>query len=575
LTFTAFLEEQSRILRDLLEEFCPTGASVIDLTFGKGRLWAEILRKPWLRALYPLTACDASPDPAAVGGVQAVKKNLFTDEYGDLGLHDVAVYDPPYCVQRVSFDYGKVSKRSWAAADLEKFTTNPSVEVFNYRVECLRQKAPTFLKLGGLLLVKVMDPRKDGRLIPHHINVVNTLAPSFDLVEEGVYVRLGASTWQVPGHLHNLHGFWLVFRLRAAQPSSQHNNTAAQRRGRAVSATPPGGMVVLDEPAGRLICGDSAVVLRTVPNESVDLTVTSPPYDDLRSYCGFTFNFEQIATALLRITKLGGVLVWVVGDRIRKQKGFSLSSFKQALFFQSIGFRVHDIMIYKKRNTPFMRSNAYTNCFEFMFVLSKGTPKTFHPLKEKTVRSGFEMLPANRKADGSFHKVLRELKQEKTKTNIWEYAVGLGGTTNDKIAFQHPAVFPEKLAEDQILSWSNEGDLVLDPMCGSGTTCKMAKLLGRQYLGIEISPEYCEIARCRISSVGQPQLDSHMRGLMSPLLPVAIVVTMWSVLYKFVKRRRREVTLLVKELSTGRRLPLTIALKPPEAYSRKEPALWV
>ncbi|MGA8856440.1 MAG: site-specific DNA-methyltransferase [Candidatus Bathyarchaeia archaeon] len=237
----------------------------------------------------------------------------------------------------------------------------------------------------------------------------------------------------------------------------------------------------------------------------VDLTVTSPPYDDLRSYKGYTFNFEDIARGLWKVTKEGGVVVWVVGDRIHGER--SLTSFKQALFFQKVGFRVHDVMIYKKKNTPFKRSNAYTNCFEFMFVLSKGKIRTFNPLKEKAVRSGFELLSSNRKADGSYVKVLSELKPEKRRTNVWEYAVGLGGTTNDKIAFKHPAVFPEKLAEDHILSWSNPGDLVFDPMCGSGTTCKMAKLLGRNYIGCDISEEYKKISDQRIALVKSKTVD--------------------------------------------------------------------
>lgn len=159
---------------------------------------------------------------------------------------------------------------------------------------------------------------------------------------------------------------------------------------------------------------------------------------------------------------------------------------------------MHDVMIYQKKNTPFMRSNAYTNAFEFMFVLSKGKPKTFNPLKEKTIRNGFEMVVCNKKSDGINKKNLKELKKEKNRTNIWSYAVGMGGTTSDKIAFKHPAVFPEKLALDHILSWSNEGDLVFDPMCGSGTTCKMAYLAKRNYLGIDISQEYVDIAFKRI-----------------------------------------------------------------------------
>ncbi len=232
--------------------------------------------------------------------------------------------------------------------------------------------------------------------------------------------------------------------------------------------------------------------------ESIDLTVTSPPYDNLRDYNGYSFDYETIAKALFRVTKKGGVVVWVVGDKIVKGNK-SLTSFKHALTFQSAGFNVHDVMIYKKKNTPFMRSNAYTNCFEFMFVFSKGSPKTFHPLKEKTVSSGEEMLVHNKKPDGINKKTLGKLNEEKTKTNIWEYAVGLGGTTNDKIAFKHPAVFPEKLAQDHILSWSNEGEIVFDPMCGSGTTCKMAYLNNRKYIGCDISQEYVDIANERLS----------------------------------------------------------------------------
>lgn len=230
---------------------------------------------------------------------------------------------------------------------------------------------------------------------------------------------------------------------------------------------------------------------------TVDLTITSPPYDNLRNYNGYSFNFEDIAKQLYRVTKTGGILVWIVGDKIHKGK--TLTSFEQALFFQKIGFRMHDVMIYKKKNTPFMRSNAYTNCFEFMFVLTKGKPKTFNPLKEKTVRNGYEMLTYNKKADGVNKKNWKELKKHKTKNNIWEYAVGLGGTTSDRIAFKHPAVFPEKLAEDHILSWSNKGDIVFDPMCGSGTTCKMAMLHNRKFIGVDISKDYINIAKKRIS----------------------------------------------------------------------------
>lgn len=219
--FTFLIQKQSRILLELLQLYYPAGAKIIDLTFGKGRLWADVFASPTLRAMYPVTACDASPAPDAEGGVTAVKRNLFSDTYDDLGLHDVAVYDPPYLVQRVSFDYANVSSRSWGASDLEKFTTNSSVEVFNYRVECVREKARTFLKPGGQLLVKILDPRKDTKLICHHLSVANILMTDFELVDIAVYERIGPSTNNIRGHLHNLHGYWLAFQLKESGESKQ------------------------------------------------------------------------------------------------------------------------------------------------------------------------------------------------------------------------------------------------------------------------------------------------------------------------------------------------------------------
>ena len=250
-------------------------------------------------------------------------------------------------------------------------------------------------------------------------------------------------------------------------------------------------------PLNTVICGDAVEVMQAMPPDCVDLVITSPPYDELRNYNGYRFNFEGIARGLFRVIKKGGVLVWVVGDKVNKGNR-SLTSFKQALFFQSLGFNTHDVMIYRKKNTPFMRSNAYTNCYEFMLVFSKGSPKIFNPLKTKTVRQGQEMLPFNKKADGVNKKTRGELKPEKTLTNIWEYAVGFGGSTSDKIAFQHTAIFPEKLAEDHILSWTKAGDVVFDPMCGSGTTCKMAAINKRHYIGCDISKEYVELTKKRL-----------------------------------------------------------------------------
>ena len=218
---------------------------------------------------------------------------------------------------------------------------------------------------------------------------------------------------------------------------------------------------------GKFIIGDAVRILENERwNDHVDLTVTSPPYDNLRDYYGYEFDAEAMLSAILGATRDGGVCVWVVGEKINGGRG--LGSFDHAFIGRDAGWTVHDVMIYQKKNTPFMRSNAYTNCHELMIVFSKGKPKTFNRLMEPTKRHGWETAVHNKGPDAVNRKRPVELKKEKTRNNIWQYAVGMGGTTSDKIAFRHPAVFPEKLAEDHILSWSNPGDLVLDPMCGSG-----------------------------------------------------------------------------------------------------------
>lgn len=238
----------------------------------------------------------------------------------------------------------------------------------------------------------------------------------------------------------------------------------------------------------------------------VDLVVTSPPYDDLRDYNGFAFDCEAVANGLAKVVKKGGVVVWVVGDRING--GRSLTSFEHAFTFRDAGFTVYDAMIFKKRNTPFMRKRAYTNCYDFMFVFSRGLPATFNPLRSPSVRSGPAMVPYLKGTDGVNRKTKRSLSEHKVRTNVWSYAVGKNGTTGDMYAFKHPAMFPENLARDHILSWSAPGELVFDPMCGAGTTCKMAKATGRRWLGVDVSQEYTRIARRRLTETKENTISS-------------------------------------------------------------------
>ena len=231
-----------------------------------------------------------------------------------------------------------------------------------------------------------------------------------------------------------------------------------------------------------------------MPDNFIDLTVTSPPYDNLRTYNGYSFDFENVAKELYRITKDGGVVVWVVGDSTIDGCE-TLTSFKQAIYFKDIGFNV-DTNIYHKQNYKPINAKRYDNVFEYIFVLSKGKPKTFNPIMVEKARVKIE-IGKYRQKDGSMKTKTIKANELKKATNIFSYSVG--GHIADKIAFEHPAVFPEQLANDHIISWSNEGDLVYDCFGGAGTTVKMAHLQKRNWIMSEISSEYVKIAEKRIS----------------------------------------------------------------------------
>jgi len=238
--------------------------------------------------------------------------------------------------------------------------------------------------------------------------------------------------------------------------------------------------------------------MKRMPDNFVDLTVTSPPYDNLRDYKGYSFPFEDIAKELCRVTKQGGVVVWVVSDATNNGTE-SGTSFKQALFFMECGFNLHDTMIYHKHSPP-LTHNRYEQHFEYMFVFSKGKPKTFNPILEKKIWEDNRTQKAiRREKDGSSDIGYAGKSENKIKGNVWKYNVGGGHVTDDKIAYKHPAIFPEQLCADHIFSWSNENDIVYDCFGGSGTTAKMAHLMKRNWILSEISSEYVQIAEKRIA----------------------------------------------------------------------------
>jgi DNA modification methylase len=253
----------------------------------------------------------------------------------------------------------------------------------------------------------------------------------------------------------------------------------------------------------RTFLGDCVQGMQSLPAESIDLVVTSPPYDNLRTYNGtldWSFEkFQEIAAELNRVLKPGGVIVWVVGDATVKGSETG-SSFRQALHFMSLGLNLHDTMIWNKQEFSAVGAlkTRYAPVFEYMFILSKGTPKTFNPIKDRPNKSfGRTIVGTNRLANGgtkpmtSTGTVIKEFGQ---RFNVWE----MTGVKSRKDC-RHPAPFPIQIAEDHILSWSNEGDTVLDPFMGSGTTGVAAIQNNRRFIGTEIVPEYYEISRQRLA----------------------------------------------------------------------------
>lgn len=254
--------------------------------------------------------------------------------------------------------------------------------------------------------------------------------------------------------------------------------------------------------------GDCLELMKDITSNSIDLTVTSPPYDNLRTYQGYTFDFESIAKELYRVTANGGVVVWIVADATINGSETG-TSFRQALYFKECGFNIHDTMIWRKPNAGSIGSlNRYENVFEYMFVFSKGQPKTSNIIKDRQNKRFGELQHGSiRQKDGTVRKTTgygkRKVAEFGRRHNVWDIV-----PCKSKKERLHPAPFPEQLANDHIISWSNEGNTVFDPFMGSGTTGKMAVLNNRNFIGFDICEEYCEIARKRIEEARNRRADN-------------------------------------------------------------------
>lgn len=240
-------------------------------------------------------------------------------------------------------------------------------------------------------------------------------------------------------------------------------------------------------------CVDSTEAIKSVKDDSIHLIITSPPYDDIYDYDKLN-SFETLAREFYRILVPGGVVVWVIGDQFVKGSR-TLTSHKQAIYFKEVvGFKVYDVMIYQKHNFSNPMKKRYHNIYEFMYIFSKGWPRVFNPIKDrKNKYAGQTCWGRNtyRLKDGTLGERGKPVNAEYgMRYNIWKINSGRGFTTKDDIAHKHPAIFPEALVRDHIISWTNVGDVVFDPLAGSGTVGKVAHVLDRKFLLFEINQEY-------------------------------------------------------------------------------------
>lgn len=261
--------------------------------------------------------------------------------------------------------------------------------------------------------------------------------------------------------------------------------------------------------------------MRQLPDNSIPLAVTSSPYDAIRTYGGHAFAFEPVAKELWRITAPGGVVVWVIADQVIKGS-LTGTKHRQVLHFLDLGFRLHNEITLTTVNTPLPQKIRYAQNSQTAYVLAKGRPHAVNLLRDKPNKSAgvFKREWVARSKDGTMRKGYygKCIAPYSLRGDVWTYLVGNNHTTKDKLS--HPSPMAEQMAEDLIISFSRPGELVFDPMAGSGTTCKMALLNHRSYLGMEIHEPYWREAVERLSKYQEEyrrRLDRELsRAIVAP-----------------------------------------------------------
>ena len=254
---------------------------------------------------------------------------------------------------------------------------------------------------------------------------------------------------------------------------------------------------------------DCLETMKRMPDNYVDLILTSPPYDNMRSYggnknyhqrlnqTGFSFDFEGIAKELTRVLKPGGVIMWNVQDQTIKGSRTG-NSMRQALFFmEECGLFLHDHLIWYKTGTPFPSIYRYRNVWENMFILTKGKPNTFNPILKKN-KTGGASRNRRRERNHNGELVMKErvvtTKEYGIDDNVW-YITNHFNVTDEMKKYGHPAVMADEVAKRHIQSWTNEGDVVYDPFLGAATTTRLAKQMNRNWIGSEIHKPYFDISK--------------------------------------------------------------------------------
>ena len=265
-----------------------------------------------------------------------------------------------------------------------------------------------------------------------------------------------------------------------------------------------------------IVLGDCVEGMRSLPPDLVPCTVASPPYGALRHYHGnHQFDFEAAAAELWRITRPGGVVCWVVREEVVDGSESGEAS-EQRLFFRDLGFRLHQTIVMERYGSRARSPGRYGESLEYAFILAKGKPATVRLLRDRRNKTAGKLVTAtHRYPDGSYRVQRYEVDEWGYRKAVWYFAQGMHVAT-DPVARLHQAPMPEAMAEDLILSYSREGDLIFDPFAGVATTAKMALLNHRNYFGYEINAIYHARGEERLRAARMEYLSRALRESAPP-----------------------------------------------------------